>query len=300
MSQQKFKDLLQKSHQEILDQLKVFKDDILDKIQALDQRITAIEATATKTQEQSNLKIIRDELVKLTDMSSQFVDIQKQVNEQEDVLLSVCNHLNELDQKALDSKIEIQGLDVKKNLDIKTTVHEYIQGLGISISPNQLLDAYTVIKRTRLGERKSIFVTFSDEYIKSRVIREKIKLSKGTKTSVYFMNVLTKANSELLIHGKRLRKSNQIEDIKYLGGKFYVIPNGGSKKVLVENTVDIDEIVKENHKHAELTDSPTNSSDTCPNPSVILTPPDSAESSPVTSQPNNARRRRKNKKKSRR
>lgn len=146
---------------------------------------------------------------------------------------------NNLEQKFLNAKMDIHGLETKNGIDVRVTVFEYIESLGIAISRHELLDAYEFTWKRQHKEQRVIRVTFAHERVKSRIIREKIQRSKREETIIFFNDVLTSTNRKILMEGKRLQKETAIRDIKFLHGNIFVFRDATWNKILVKSVTEL-------------------------------------------------------------
>lgn len=184
------------------------------------------------------------ELMKfINDLCGQFSRLSGQINdftekkESEIVLLNdamreVSVKWNFYEQRELKSMMDIDGLRFDENKNYKNSVINYITSLGIDIAHSDIIDVFVYTKRQKNNERKVLRVTFLHEFIKRRVMREKIRLHKDKPTTtVFFSHVLTRSNVAMLMEAKKLKREKRISDVKFLNNQLFAFPLCNGNKI---------------------------------------------------------------------
>lgn len=227
---------------------------------------------AANGQLNTDLSEIKAQLSGLTGMMTNFLDCFNKVDERvamnehaiATVNQTVTKKLNFHDQRAINMKMEIQGVSFESDDNIRTAVHRFIHELGIEIQLSEIIHAYNVKKRNRDEWQTITIVVFTHEMIKERVMKQKLGMGLNAETKVYFNNVLTHANSMIQREGRKLQKDKKIFKIGFMNGKNYVIPNQGSSRVWIESIDDLNSLVASTNQNmndqvhcARTTNKPT-------------------------------------------
>lgn len=186
----------------------------------------------------------------MNDMCGQFSRLSTQINDFKekkeseiallhDAIKEASVKLNFHEQRNLNSMMDIDGLLFDERKKFKDSVIDYINSLGIEIASSEIIDVFVYTKRQRNNERKILRVTFVHEFIKRRVMRDKIRQHKDTSTTVYFSHVLTQSNLAMLMEGKKLKKENRISNIKLLNDRLFVFPLCNGSKIPVASMDDL-------------------------------------------------------------
>lgn len=152
---------------------------------------------------------------------------------------NICDagqRLNYLEQRLLNPQMEINGLDASDvpNHLLREEVIKFIIECGISINPEHVIESYK-FNRTIKGQQSTIIiVTFMHEAIKRRVITEKIRNDKRNgNRQVFFSDVLTKTNRQILMQARQLKKSQRIFSAWTISGEVFIKTHENSEKFKV-------------------------------------------------------------------
>jgi hypothetical protein len=144
--------------------------------------------------------------------------------------------INALEQKSLNAQMEITGLDsndVPAN-KMRDAVIVFFNELNIKIDERDLYDVYKITRRSKDILLSVIIVKFSSEYVKRRIIKEKIESDKKIGTpSVYFSDVLTKYNRKVLMEARQLKKKGIIVNAWSMHGEIFISPHHDANKIKI-------------------------------------------------------------------
>lgn len=171
------------------------------------------------------------------DFNQRFLNVETRVTANEGNLADVDRRINMLEQKSLNSRMEISGLNHPSfnPSTMKTGVFQYIVHLGIEISENQITDAFQVNRKYGNVTRSIIIVEFLHESIKKRIMREKIQHDKQQQIAptIFFSDVLTKMNRHIFMEARQLKKQKLIHSAWTIGGEIYIRQSENQNKIKV-------------------------------------------------------------------
>lgn len=171
-------------------------------------------------------------------------DVEARVNLNTENIADAGQRLNVLEQKSLNNQMEISGIDASnvQYSGLRIEVINFITSLGIDINPEHIVDVYKFNRSVRGSPRSIIIVTFIHETIKRRVITEKIKLDRANgNCQVYFSEVLTRTNRQILMAARQLRKQRLIFSTWTVSGEVFIKTHEGSEKIRIYNTEQLDD-----------------------------------------------------------
>lgn len=186
-----------------------------------------------------------DELLRgFASLNSRFEDIETRVSINSENIFDAGQRLNYLEQKALNSQMEINGLDAT-NVPyqvLKSEVIKFITDLGISVNPEHIVEVNKFFRTIGGNQQTIIIVTFMHEAIMRRVLMDKIKIDKQKgNCQVFFSDVLTRTNRQIFMAARQLKKQNQIFSAWTASGEIYIRTHEQSNKIKISSIEQLNE-----------------------------------------------------------
>jgi hypothetical protein len=217
-------------------------DAISEKLNDLSEIKKTVDFLATRydeliLQNNENKRLVSDLNKKMESMTVALKERDKKIDELND-------RLNDLEQKQLDTYIEITGVPVKPNENMSTIVHQIAQVCDVQES--NIVEAYRDASR-RPNTIPPIVVQFSTVVAKNEWIRRKEgrKLTvddifeNGVDSAVYINEQLTPYNKRLLWQAKQRGKEKHYKFIWTRNGKIFARSREEMGVVRLRNELEI-------------------------------------------------------------
>lgn len=153
--------------------------------------------------------------------------VEDKVDWHESNLASVGYRLNEIEQKQKNAQLEVTGLVTQHEFNrhkAKDLFIKYLHRIKIPVSETEVVDAYVNQRNIRESQQNVLIVTFLHEAIKNRIMHEKIKHDKNNgNPSVFFGNILTRVNHQLLMKARHAVKDKSIMRAWSFNGNIFIL-----------------------------------------------------------------------------
>lgn len=156
---------------------------------------------------------------------------------------------NFLQQAHLNDRLQISGLEeipftTKKNF--RENIWNLMRSMKIEIEKFEIVDAYATQPKMKDGTHKYyVTVIFVHEGVKRRVMQDKMELKDAKFKEIYFNDVLTPHNRQLIYHARQMKKRGLFSNVGSMNGKIFV-RKGKGEKIFVETVKEMEEIAKLN------------------------------------------------------
>lgn len=209
-----------------------------------------------------------DEVLRgIATFNNRFEEIESRVNVNSDNISDAGLRLNYLEQKTLNCQMEISGIDATNvpSHALKNEVTKFIIDMGITVNSEHIVDAYKINRTIRGNQQTIIIVTFIHEAIKRSVIRNKIRIDKQNgNCHVYFSDVLTRTNRQILMEARQLKKRCQIFGAWTFSGEIFIKAHEQSKRIKIST-------LEQLYDYSGIAEQANNDSDESEYESVVQT-----------------------------
>lgn len=137
--------------------------------------------------------------------------------------------------------MEVTGLDVPAYVpsqQLRAFFVTYLRNINIEVDDLEVVDVYSSTRKNRNVNQPVLIVSFLNEAVKNRIVRNKICIDKANSQrsiTVYFGNVLTKSNHQLLLNARRAMKEKKIERAWSMNGEIFILRSQQEGKIQLIN-----------------------------------------------------------------
>lgn len=218
----------------------------------------------------SRIDVVLD---KLDRHEARFQTVEEKLNFHNENLVDVGYRLNQIEQAKLNSKMEVSGLLFESNAtrqQLKENFTDFLSRLEIEYNSSEIVDVYPTVRKLRSGDKNFLIVTFIHESIKNRVMNEKIQHDKAIKSepiTVYFGNVLTRANHQLLMSARNAVKGKKLARAWSMSGEIFIQITQQAGKIKITDIGHLNFIIDEQARNNDPQNNPSTYS------SIVRAPP---------------------------
>lgn len=161
---------------------------------------------------------------------------------------------NSLQQAQLNDRMQISGLNeipftTKKNF--RDSIWSFLRGMKIEVEKFEIVDAFYTKPKMKDGtEKYFVTVIFVHEGVKRRIMQDKIELNDENFKGIYFNDVLTQHNRQLIYHARQMKKNGIFSKVGSMNGNIFV-KNKKGEKIFVDNVKEMEEIAKLNNNDTQ-------------------------------------------------
>ena len=153
---------------------------------------------------------------------------------------------NFLLQAKLNDRMEITGLNsrfFKTPLDLRTAVWKLLrEDLKLQLEFSEILEAYTKIRKIKEINETAVVVIFVHEAVKNRVMIQKAKLSNDEARKIFFNDVLTKFNRNLIFQARKMMKDGKFAKVGTLNGKIFIRKEEKGQKIFINSICEMEDL----------------------------------------------------------
>lgn len=207
------------------------------------------------------LNSMSSQLSSITSTQACHTDLMTQHNERsiknEKAIKSLENSSNDLQQARLNDRMEISGLEqLSPNSTreaLKSHVLKLFNTLNIKVESSEIADVFSMTRKIKEEEKFFVTIIFMHPAIKTRVMIDKSKIKGDGNQSIFFNEVLTPFNRNLIYHARVQKKAGKFLKVGSLNGKIYVVKSTNSQKIFINTILEMETIARMSAEEVEQT-----------------------------------------------